>query len=140
MIIASHTHTHHKFTQHTSHTRAHTSLTHTTQIHTTHTTHAHTEHSHTHAPTLLHTHTRSDSLTHTLTHTRFDSLTHLLIHKHAQLANPDGMILLNNVTKIEPHSARDAMYAFEVHFRNAKTSPSSPWILNANSVVSTLLE
>ena len=65
---------------------------------------------------------------------------YISIHARTQLSKPDGMVLLNNVTRVDPHSSKDVSFSFEVHFKNTKTSPSSPWIFNTTSSVSVFHE
>ena len=62
-------------------------------------------------------------------------IVHTHTHTHTQLSKPDGMVLLNNVTRVDPHSSKDVAFSFEVHFKNTKTSPNSPWIFNTVSNV-----
>ena len=49
------------------------------------------------------------------------------------MSKPLGQILLADVTRVIPATAKGGSFSFEVHFRG---KGSSPWILNAGSNVS----
>jgi len=55
-----------------------------------------------------------------------------------QVHNPDGMILLGSITKLETNAVKDTTFPLQVYFRGKQMmgNSSSPWVLDLLTNVS----